>query len=1136
MNNINNFGGLRGPFHGAAHAENAAVNAEQNPLSLSQNPSAQAGVHPTLVGQGVDDSVASVLSGIRNTDDDGSRKKRSADQPDTIGARAVADARLAKDYARVSALYVLQTLRYPLDVPVAAQSTLGRWRTQLDNAFKSAGFLEWAKDQGLDTAELKLKPSTGELTGTVGDKRHTFSLLDTSGWSDVSRTLLSIAKTIAPEPDQTLDYPWPVGKVPIFEVSRFYNQPAFVTPRQAIVQLKKLKERARFTFEQMPYASRRSPEALQQQQVALGDDANTHALIKALALQVDDTTGRIDLSKVIVPIDPHSTYCRDSDEPLAEVSVVDLLEAYELHVPKNVKAARNLASALSFDLAHRAPEEDRGCAPFLIRSTDAAVLGAETQAQVREIAAQWKSLSKPATPTAQAKQGADSLMGRLACKLPNSLRQAIKDDPAAALDKLIRLPDAKALGRKIQEALKGVETPTSAIEYLCVALALDLDSAVGASRQNLMGYNVYGQENIGASPVEIMKRFIRYLEGTVGVEIAPMAAHLLLSVSAPELLAKDLPPNLVYGSHPWASYSIEALRIEKQVPGAVANMTYSQVMLYGQTQPISTQEFDQLKEVRRGPVTDWAVANEVISARADNVYSAADYNLSVKALLKQQKELGWASKVLTESPPTRKEMALSALRRVFPGEGIDFEQKVIEDTGERWPFNVGYSLADIYMSGELYTKVWQSNDEQAVPYNKMRARFHELTPDINSAFDAAFSKYQARKEAAFNTLFRYHTSLMPVTDRERLKNSTISFYAVRKTYDGENYIKQQNHERAVPYGEPSPQEVESLTGRQGVLIQADRGNGLFDYYSYFPAQAKIVKEPGLSHALVSRPQKPWAGPLRNDRGDVLRIDDNPYHGAPPKEHVRSRVLVERLALPNTNRSGAHEPSDSAEGLKGGYFSKRSRELGAIVTGHFLPGFAQERTAAKGVTDREQERITNKKLNDFFLSLAPFHDGIKAALNGDVSGAALELGFDIFGFLIPGAGHARKALNAGRGVLKSLACGVVKGVAASFAFDDFLKAPNNIRTGIKAVGREVGHVASAFPKVLALTVKHFDPQKVYKHNDVVRNFHQKVTGGGGEMKRVTAIFLHGGWYAYNLITKAPYGVQLVQYGLVEAATA
>ncbi|WQG56585.1 hypothetical protein RHM66_13675 [Pseudomonas sp. RTB3] len=176
--------------------------------------------------------------------------------------------------------------------------------------------------------------------------------------------------------------------------------------------------------------------------------------------------------------------------------------------------------------------------------------------------------------------------------------------------------------------------------------------------------------------------------------------------------------------------------------------------------------------------------------------------------------------------------------------------------------------------------------------------------------------------------------------------------------------------------------------------------------------------------------------------------------------------------------------------------------------------------AKGVTDRERERITNRKLDSFFLSLAPFHDGIKAAIDGNASEAVLELGMDIFGFLIPTAGHVRKSLKAGRGLIKSAASGAVKGIASSFSIDDFLEAPKNIRSGLNALQKETRNLGALVPQRLSKSVKNVDSRKTYQHNDIVRNFHRRVTGKAEDIKPATAIFLNGGWYAYNVITKTP----------------
>lgn len=610
-------------------------------------------------------------------------------------------------------------------------------------------------------------------------------------------------------------------------------------------------------------------------------------------------------------------------------------------------------------------------------------------------------------------------------------------------------------------------------------------------------------------------------------------ARLLLSVCAPELLAKDLPPSLVFGSHTWVTYSIEAWRIEKQVPGSVANMTYSQVILFGQTSPISAETENQLKEVRRNPILDWSRANEVIGAQPKGEYSAIDYNLSVTAMLKQQKELEWASEVLKSKPATREELALTELERVF-GQHIDFKKKVVVDSREVWPDIKKYSLLDLYMSGHLGQKVWKSTDEKAVPYDTMRHKIFQLA-DISKTFEDEFARFRARHELAFNTLFRYHLSLMPVADREVFNSANISFLAVREPYKVDSHVRVTGQRVYYPAGKPSPQETKALTGHHGLLIRANLGNGQVRYYSYFPGEGKIISEPGLTQPLLNKPQEPWKA-SHNDPGDELGFDDRPYHGEPAREKgSTSRVLVELIAPPNKDRASAKVPSDSADGLHGSYFSARSQALGKTVSTHFTSDLDDLKSAANGVTEREKEIAANKKLTEFFLSLVPFYDGVVAAINGNVAGAVLEFGFDAFGFLLPGGRGVRRGLKAGHGVFKSIAKGVVKGLGASFGYGDMLDAPKNFKKGFNVLGRGARQGHSTGRKLLGAGIRSYDVNKVYKHGDVVSNFYYKQFGNPAKMGPVTAIFLHGAWYAYNMITKIPAGVQMVQYGVVEAIT-
>lgn len=113
----------------------------------------------------------------------------------------------------------------------------------------------------------------------MGPERHTFSLSDVSGWADVSRTLLAIAKALATEPGQTLTVPWPEGEVAWDVVGKFYGQRTDLTPAQAIEQRDKLRKNTHVQFPPLPHASLRSRQALAEHQEALGDEANTQALI-----------------------------------------------------------------------------------------------------------------------------------------------------------------------------------------------------------------------------------------------------------------------------------------------------------------------------------------------------------------------------------------------------------------------------------------------------------------------------------------------------------------------------------------------------------------------------------------------------------------------------------------------------------------------------------------------------------------------------------------------------------------------------------------------------------------------------------------------------------------------------------------
>lgn len=165
---------------------------------------------------------------------------------------------------------------------------------------------------------------------------------------------------------------------------------------------------------------------------------------------------------------------------------------------------------------------------------------------------------------------------------------------------------------------------------------------------------------------------------------------------------------------------------------------------------------------------------------------------------------------------------------------------------------------------------------------------------------------------------------------------------------------------------------------------------------------------------------------------------------------------------------------------------------------------------------------------------PFYDGVQDAIKGDIGGAVFNLGFDILGFVIPGANAARKATKAGKGVLNVIKSGVVAGIGASVGYTDSVDIAKNLNKGARAGYRDVKYLAEQGHDVLSRLRGHYgsyDVTKIYKEGDVVKGFFYAAENN--VWQPAVAIFKKGAWYAYNVVTKTPFGVQLAQFGAVSS---
>lgn len=1063
-----------------------------------------------------------------------SRPRRSSDpaqpegRPDTTPSRESADAELARAYAKASVAGIHKSAINPPYVQVPPESTLGLWQSALDSALKAPRFLEWARLNNVDLRSLTLLPSAGGLSVDVNNKKTLFTRFDGSGWAEVSRTLMSIAKVIAPQPEQKLDYPWRNGEVPVSLVAAFYAEPVNQTAEHVAIRAKQLEADPHLSVPE-DHRSERSLEALSIQRKALGDDANLHALIQSLESTHSADKEGIDFSLLKVPVDPRSSLAMGEDGACREMTVPQMLGAIGYETPRSREDALNLAQVLSIDLASRAPGADSGGARRLTP-----LLGSTALRKVGQVVSQWKQ--QRISPEPQPPVGSGTLLNYLIGKLPDSTRSAIRDNPSVALDHLLRLPDALGLGSDIQAKIKLLKTATSAIESVSVALLLELDVGAGKSRHNLAGYNVYGSENVGATPDEIVRRFTTHLESKVGADGAPLAARLLLSVAAPELLVKNMPSDLVYGSHSWVDFVISVSRIEQQVPGASANMGFSQVMTVGDTSPVSLEGIDQLAVAKRDAVIDWGIANGVIAANSNQVYTDDEFTRADGALDKQLKELDWARTTLLQKAPTRKELALAELKRVMPT--VNPEKVFLT---RHAPHNPYYTLLDVYMSGKIEPEKWKWVDNDNAAHYSVLQGLSTLEPDINKVFDQQFSAFRKSHKNAIAIQFKYQLSLLPAAEQENIKVSKVGFYAVNRPYDPGLSIL--SNGRARPYvGRPTPEESSTLKGNQGLLMRVDGGAGNVTYYSYFPLLGKIVKETGLPPKLPYPPPRlppsskaTWPADEkflkeRPDLGSWLNIDDNPYHGKPRQPSAMASTL---LTLPFDVENNDRDQPGSDGRVPGTYYSEKNGALGITVGKFFTSEYDAVYERVKGVTGLEEVWRSQENVKDFFLSLIPFYDGIKDAIEGKVGSAVFNIAFDAFGFLIPGMLAGRRAYKSGKTLLRSVVSGVTAGTSASFGITDSVDLPKNLNKGLLAISRDRKYVADGAKGLLSRlrgAYGTYDVAKFYKEGDIAKGL---VRGGDGIIRPVLAMFTKGVWYPYNILTKTPFGIQIAQFGVMNS---
>ncbi|ONH41062.1 hypothetical protein BLL37_27615 [Pseudomonas azotoformans] len=702
-----------------------------------------------------------------------------------------------------------------------------------------------------------------------------------------------------------------------------------------------------------------------------------------------------------------------------------------------------------------------------------------------------------------------SLVELLRLTLPEPLRSG-KGEPEKILNAILDSPEGMALARLLQDSIDAVPTATSLQEVLLSALLLDVDSAGGLERNNLAGYSLRQPDNWGYSAAQIVTRFEEHLATRFGEANAKIIAFQLLSVSAPEFLVKELPSALVYGSHQWASFSAAVARQEASHPGSTHAKTYAQIMELDERAPVSELEKLQQQLAQMTAVIDWGIANGIIVEKSDDAYTPEEVESALKAMQAQYKTLADSVDALSTAMPTRRELALVELRRVYGVENeAFFEQKLLADVPPGSPGRKAYSLLDIYMSGDLGKHFWISSDPD---FNtvKVNLGFQKL-PNIKQQFDESFDKYIQGLKDGFAAQFKYQLSLLPLEDRRLIEYGKVTTFSLQTPGVNQGPVS-------------ADHKIQAYIGSGAVLIRAER-DGKVCHYLYSPAQGRIIKD-----ADPSRPGLQFPG---SRLYFSMSLPDSPGGKAPP-------VTILWQAVGSTSPKNdpvdfsAYRiyPSKSLEaGIPGEhpappttFFSSKTDELSVAVGAYFTRGLDEAKATANGSTEQERESARSQAVKAFFLSLIPFYSAVESFINGRPAEGFFNLVLDVFGFFIPGL----------KGGVQGVKQGVRAGLGTTLNFiKGFGKAgvkALNPLAGIYDVGRGVFKLGKAgFKKISRLggRGRSFDLPQPGNKDGIAEGLYRPL-GANSDAVPVVAVERNGKWYAFDPVTQTPYGAPLKDF--------
>ncbi|MGR3885577.1 glycosyltransferase family 32 protein [Pseudomonas sp. 1152_12] len=916
-----------------------------------------------------------------------SRQRRdspSAPQPEAT-TRAGGDAELATQYQ--IALHLAAKRQPSIEIGhIPAHSTFGQWWGHLHDAFQSPDVQQWIRTRGIDATSIQLDPKSGQVSFMLErylDPSQTLHTVaeDDPHWAAIGEPIRQAARVMGVRFPFAPPVLSPSEPVPWQIVGDFYQEPQGLTLSGMLRRADQIDQGQRFkTLDPTRFASlitSRGEDALQDQKALLGDIRNRHRVgetLRRLATAIENggkQVGEIrtELQKT-VQLSADGTYWPTDAGNANAVSLQQLLEDHGWDIPTTSEQLLNLANALTTAPPKAAAHGDLGGALSWPIPLDQ-----ENQEQLRADIRTGKLGDIALSPF---KTVLDYLLnGR-----PISERE--QRNPRLLIDALVNSPRGQALGKAIQATFEARSVKGNATDWLLAAFNMQSNTPSCEGR-TIEGYQLVSAENIGKTAAAVIKALAEYLhsEGIASsLETASVLAYSKVSSTAPEFHVKDIPDQVVVGTHSWVTFATAVARIEAKAPGATATMTYAQVILAASIAPITDEERLVEYAAQNQAIKEWAVANGKNYPSTDAALSAVRKSFDTQVRL-----LSEVAATPDLAMPTTNAIALEHLKTAFPSmDPTLFEKKCITSKPSNRHLPGPYSLLDLYIDGRALVGAPPDSNSDWGParsvLNFLTAGGLSTPPDgtpavwVSSSSGVKINEVLPKLKALARPLQQFKEDYLTYAD------------AVKKTASAQlNYLiskQPQQHRENLEYGKITVRrEIDyhradhPLRVADGVLLIETERNSKTLTYEYDRLKGTLTPLPNKAY----REYAPTDGyyPSKGKRYDVIK---------PSGKYA----------------PGIADENKGAQGAPDSFGSARTQYIvDAVIEDMDLPAVQRR---AKGATTFETEVPTYKIVQEIALALIPLRSAINNFKEGKVFDGAVDLAFDIFGFAV-GLGAAAK---------------------------------------------------------------------------------------------------------------------------------